>query len=76
MYNLTFKAMNRDGKEIEHKYINHSDFLSQMDYSENIDIPMLDDEVTEFIYYDNRISLKQNMIQAVSDIYDYCSERE
>lgn len=76
MYNLIFKLINCDGNEVELKYFNPSDFLSQMDYSKNADIPMLDDKVTKVLYYGNYVSLKQNSINNVSDVYDYCCERE
>lgn len=79
MYNLIFKLINCDGVEVEYKYNNPSDFLSKCDYGnddETMELPTLDDEVIEFIYYGNHVSLKQNHINTVLDIYDYCSERE
>lgn len=76
MSNLNFKLINCEGKEVELKYVNPSDFLSQLDYSESTDIPMLDDKVVEVLYYGNQVSLKDNSINDVSDLYDFCCERE
>lgn len=79
MGNLKFKLINCDGVEVEYKYNNPSDFLSLCDYGndeETMNLPSFDDEVTEFTYYGNCVSLKQNHINTVLDVYDYCCERE
>ena len=79
MYNLEFTARNCDGIEVLYQYHNPTDYLSLVDYGndeESMVLPMLDDEVTEMKYYGNYVSLKQNHIETVSDIYDYCAERE
>lgn len=74
---LTFKVI-KNGVEKEYKYNKPENFIDKVDFGfddENFDIPLAG-QVIELKYYNLKISLKEESIKEVLDIYDFCCERD
>jgi hypothetical protein len=69
MKDLMIKYRNDDGKEITKLYDTIIDFIDQME-SDNIDIPMLDYEMVEYIFFEK--PMNSGYFATIDDILKYC----
>lgn len=71
MKGLTLKYKNDDEKIITKSYNTIMDFVKEME-SDNINIPMLDYEVVEYVFVEK--FLNNRYFATIDDILEFCKE--
>lgn len=69
MKDLRINYTNENGEVIEQEYITIMDFLDLME-SDNIDIPMLDYENVNAMFFENELNKKS--FNTISELVDHC----
>lgn len=69
MKDLMIKYRNDDEKEFTKLYDTIMDFIDEME-SDSIDIPMLDYEIVEYIFFEK--PLDRGYFNTINDILKYC----
>lgn len=69
MKDLALKYKNCEGKIIAKSYDTIMDFIDEME-SEDIDIPMLDDELVEYMFFEK--SLDRGNFATINSLLEYC----
>lgn len=69
MKGLMLKYKNDDGKIITKSYNTIIDFIDEME-SDNIDIPMLDYEIVEYVFFEK--FLNNRYFATIDDILEFC----
>ena len=69
MKDLKFSYENCNGEEIHLEYDTIMDFLNDIE-SEKMDIPMLDDEKVNAIFFENK--LNQKKFNSIFDLVEHC----
>lgn len=63
------KYRNENGDVITKSYATIMDFMNEME-SDNIDIPMLDYEIVEYMFFEK--PLNRGYFATINDIFEYC----
>ncbi len=69
MKDLILKCKNENGDVITKSYDTIMDFIDEMN-SDDIDIPMLDYEIVEYMFFEK--SLSRGYFATIDDILEYC----
>lgn len=69
MKDLMLKYRNENGDVITKSYATIMDFMNEME-SDNIDIPMLDYEIVEYMFFEK--PLNRGYFATINDIFEYC----
>lgn len=69
MKDLVLKYKNCEGNVITASYDTIMDFIDKME-SDEMDIPMLDDEVVEYVFFEKPID--RGYFATIDDILEYC----
>lgn len=69
MKDLILKYRNENGDVITKSYDTIMDFMDEME-SDDIDIPMLDYEIVEYMFFEK--SINRGYFATIDDILEYC----
>ena len=72
MKDLRISYDNENGQRIKAEYDTLMDFIKTIDAEDNIDIPMLDYENVEAIFFEN--SLLHKHFNTIEELYKHCIE--
>lgn len=72
MKDLRISYDNENGQRIKAEYDTLMDFIKTIDAEDNIDIPMLDYENVEAIFFENPLLHKH--FNTIEELYNHCVE--